>query len=81
MELDKETHDKIIETHTHVIHILEELKEGKSKFKEQDKRLSTLEGEQQLLRGKITIIVLGVGVFVTALSNLVFYFWSRLIGR
>ena len=43
MELDSDTRDKIIETHTDIKHILNELEDGREQFKQLDKRLRRVE--------------------------------------
>ena len=43
VELDRETRDKIVETHTDIKHILTELEEGRDQFKNIDKRLRRVE--------------------------------------
>ena len=43
VELDLETRDKIVETHTDIKHILTELKESRDQFKNIDKRLRRVE--------------------------------------
>ena len=40
MELDQETRDKIIETHTDIKHICDDLKQGREQFKQIDNRIS-----------------------------------------
>ena len=83
MGFDKEDHDKIIETAQDVKHILERLEEGKEtfkehrgKFKEQNKRIGKLEKEQQLLVGKMAVILIGIGAAVTLVFNFLLWIWS-----
>ncbi len=78
MELDKELRIKIIETARDVRHICERLKEGKDTFKEhkrlfekQDKRIRDLESNQQLLTGKMTLIVMGIGALMLFIANFI----------
>ena len=69
MELDKETLMKIAETHTHVQHILTALDEGKENFKNCDNRMKVLEQNQNIVLGKMAIIIAGIGGFVTLIFN------------
>ena len=69
MEPDKELRDKIVETHTTVKFILQQLKEGKLTFKDHEERLRDLEQDQYFIRGKLTIIVIAIGLAVTAAFN------------
>ena len=69
MELDKETLIKIAETHTHVQHILNALDEGKKNFRDCDNRMRKLEENQNLVVGKMTIIIAGIGGLITLLFN------------
>jgi len=43
MDLDQETRDKIIETHTNVAHIINDLENGKEQFKKLDTRIRRIE--------------------------------------
>lgn len=69
MELDKATLTKIAETHTHVQHIMKALDEGKKKFKDCDNRIRGLEQKQNLVIGKMTVIIAGIGGLVALLFN------------
>lgn len=85
MELDKETRDKIISTHTTVKFILESLNEGKdkfkeheSKFKECDNRISEIEKGQYLMMGKLSILIIFLGIGMTALINGIIWLWGKI---
>lgn len=69
MDLDKETLTKIVETHTRVQHIMAALDEGKENFKNCNNRIEQLEQNQNVVLGKMTIIIAGIGGFVTLLFN------------
>ena len=78
MELDKELRDKITETARDVRHICEQLKDGKETFREhkvlfekQDERIRKLESNQQLLTGKMTLIVMGLGALMLFVANFI----------
>lgn len=83
MEFDQETHDKILIMAKDIKFIRERLGEGKDTFKEHkgvfkehDKRIRTLEGNQQLLTGKIAIIVALIGAGVLFLANIIMRMWK-----
>ena len=69
MDLDKEILIKIAETHTHVQHILDALDEGRENFKDCNKRVRDLELNQNLAIGKLTILIAGIGGFITLIFN------------
>lgn len=78
MELDKDLRIMIIETARDVRHICERLSEGRETFKEQrerlekhDKRIRDLESNQQLLTGKMTLIVMGIGALMLFVANFI----------
>ena len=69
MELDKDTLMKIAATYTHVQHILTALDEGKENFKNCNTRMTALEQNQNIALGKMTIIIAGIGGFITLAFN------------
>lgn len=78
MEMDKDLRIMIIETARDVKHICERLSEGRETFKEQrkrlekqDKRINDLESNQQLLTGKMTLIVMGIGALMLFMANFI----------
>jgi len=88
MELDKDTLEKIIETHTTCVHILHRLEQGETQFKEHSKRMDKhngrirkLEQQQQLLTGKLAIIIMGIGSIVTIIFNALLWAWYKLPNR
>jgi len=76
MEFDQDTHDKIIEIAKDIKFIREKLSEGKETFKEHDKRLRILENNQQLLTGKITIIITLIGASILFVVNVLMRLWK-----
>lgn len=78
MDLDPETHAKIVSTHTHVKHILDELVERRKIDKEHDKRIRALEQNQQFTNGKLTIVILAIGTAVTVALNLLIIAYNKL---
>ncbi len=76
MEFDQDTHDKIIEIAKDIKFIREQLSEGKETFKEHDKRLRILESNQQLLTGKITIIITLIGASILFVVNVLMRLWK-----
>ena len=78
MEMDKDLRIMIIETARDVKHICERLTEGRETFKEQrkklekqDKRIHELESNQQLLTGKMTLIIMGIGAVMMFMANFI----------
>jgi len=78
MEFDQETHDKILTMAKDIKFIRERLGEGKETFKEQKKRtdahserIRNLEANQQLLTGKMTLIVMGLGALMLFVANFI----------
>ena len=78
MECDKDLQDKIIETARDVRHICLRLEEGKDTFKEHkgifkehSKRIRDLESNQQLLTGKMTLLVMGIGAVMLFVANFI----------
>ena len=78
MEFDQETHDKIIEMAKDIRYVRERLCEGKETFKEHkktfeghDERIRTLEQNQQLLTGKMTLVVMGIGALMLFIANFI----------
>ena len=78
MDIDKELRIKIIETARDVKHICERLQEGEDTFKEHkkmfekhDKRLRDLESNQQLLTGKMTVIIMAIGAAMLFVANFI----------
>jgi len=54
----EEMHEKVIQDNTNITWIREDLERGGKKFKEHDKRIGKIEGEQALLKGKLGAFVL-----------------------
>jgi len=79
MEIDQETLRKIIETHNDVKHILISLEDGKETFRNHSERLRALEQQQQLMSGKIAVIIFAIGAAVTLLFNFVISFWNKIV--
>jgi len=78
MEFDQETHDKILTMAKDIKFIRERLGEGKETFKEHkikfteyDERIRNLEGNQQLLTGKMTLIIMGLGALMLFVANFI----------
>lgn len=78
MELDKDLRIMIIETARDVRHICERLSEGRETFKEQrekiekhDKLIHDLESNQQLLTGKMTLVVMAIGAVMLFIANFI----------
>ena len=75
---DTERDRILVETNTHVGHILGRLDEGRETFKEHrkmfekhDKRIRDLEGNQQLLTGKMGLVVMAIGAAMLFVANFV----------
>lgn len=73
---DAERDKILVETNTHVGHILDRLNEGRETFKEHretfekhDKRIRDLESNQQLLTGKLTLVVMGIGATILFVAD------------
>lgn len=88
MEFDQETHDKIIEMAKDIKTICRRLGDGKETFKEHrlihekhEERLRILEGNQQLLTGKIAIIVMGVGATVLGAAHILIWILDKVMGK
>lgn len=88
MELDKDLRIKIIETARDVKHICERLSEGRETFKEHretfekhDKRIRILEQNQQLLTGKMAIIIIGIGAAVLGTVHILIWVLEKVMGR
>jgi len=73
-EIDPELRDKIIETHTDMQHVRQELEGGKETFKEHDERIRDLEQNQSKIMG----IVVAIGSVITVILNLLFHFWDKI---
>ena len=78
MEIDQETHDKIIVMAKDITFIREQLGDGKETFKEHkvifekhSKRIRDLESNQQLLTGKMTLVVMGIGALMLFMANFI----------
>lgn len=70
MASDAELRDRIIETHTDVKHILNELSEGRKTFKDHDNRIRSVEKKLQFANGKIIIITMVIVALTTLLVNI-----------
>ena len=78
MEFDQETHDKILIMAKDIKFIREQLGDGKETFKEHKvifgkhaKRIRDLESNQQLLTGKMTLLIMGIGALMLFVANFV----------
>jgi len=74
----RELLERIVETHTDVKHILKTLDSGKETFKDHEKRIRKMEQEYQFEKGKIVIIVLLIGGFVTLAINFLMWLYSKM---
>jgi len=88
MEIDQETHDKILIMAKDIKTILgrlcdgkETFKEHRETFKEHDERLRILEQNQQLLTGKLAIIVIGIGAAVLGSAHLIIWVFEKVMGK
>lgn len=80
MELDKDTYDKIVETHQDVKHILKALNHGEKTFRDHSKRIRKLEEEQYTQKGKLTLLITAIGGIVTISFNAVVWAWFKVMG-
>ena len=70
--MDPGMRDMIVETHTDVKHILNELSEGRKTFKDHDKRIRSVEKQLQRNNGKLVIVsMIIVGLMTVAVNILV----------
>ena len=70
--MDPGMRDMIVETHTDVKHILNELSEGRNTFKDHDKRIRSVEKQLQRNNGKLVIVsMIIVGLMTVAVNILV----------
>ena len=83
MELDEDLRDRIIETARDVRHICSRLEEGKEtfknhreKFEKHGKRIRKLEQNQELLTGKMTLLIMAVGAVILFIFNLITRLWK-----
>ena len=88
MEFDQETHDKIVIMAKDIKFIRERLSDGKETFKEHkgmfveyDKRIRILEGNQQLLTGKVALLVMGIGAAVLGGVHILIWVLEKMMGR
>ena len=88
MEFDQETHDKILIMAEDLAYIRERLCEGKETFKEHkqihskhDERIRILEQNQQLLTGKIALIITGIGAAVLGLVHFLIWMLEKVMGK
>ena len=81
MELDKKTLEMIIETHTDVKHVLKALNHGAETFKDHSERIQELEKKQQLIKGKLSVVIKSVTGIVTVVSGFILYLWAQLVSR
>jgi len=54
----EEMYKSVIKDNTNITWMREELEKGGKKFREQDRRINKIEGEQSLLKGKLGAFVL-----------------------
>lgn len=78
MEIDQETHDKILIMAKDIKIIRGQLCDGKETFKEHrkihkghDERIRLLEQNQQLLTGKMTLVIMGIGALMLFVANFI----------
>lgn len=71
MELSAHLQEIITSTSKDVQYIRKELEENKEQCKTQDKRLRKVEESQSFLAGKITILVMGLGVAMLIIANFI----------
>jgi len=76
MEFTEEIRDKIIETARDVRYICEQLDVGKETFKEHRERIWKLEQNQQLLIGKVTVMLMFIRAGVLFVANLIARWWK-----
>ena len=88
MEIDQETHDKILIMAKDIKFIRERLSDGKETFKEHkgifkehDKRIRLLEQDQRLLTGKMAIIVIGIGAAVLGGVHILIWVLEKVMGK
>ena len=68
--MDPGMRDMIIETHTDVKHILNELAEGRKTFNEHDKRIRSVEKQLQRNNGKLIIVSMIIVGLMTVAANI-----------
>ena len=73
-EIDPELRSMIVETHTDMRWVREQLDGGKETFKEHDKRIRELEQNQSRIMG----VVVAVGSVITIILNILFHFWDKI---
>lgn len=88
MEFDEETHDKIIVMSRDIRYIREQLDNGKETFKnhkkafmEYDTRMRILEQNQQLLTGKITIIIISIGAAILGTAHILIWILDKVMAK
>lgn len=88
MEFDQEAHDKILIMAEDIKFIREQLSDGRETFKEhkkmfkgQDNRIRIVEQNQQLLTGKIAIIIMGIGATILGASHILIWVLEMVRGR
>lgn len=77
MEFDQETHDKILTMAEDIKFIRGQLDGGKETFIKHDERIRNLEANQQLLTGKVTLLIMGIGTVVLFMANFIRELISR----
>ena len=68
--MDPGMRDMIVETHTDVKHILNELSEGRNTFKDHDKRIRSVEKQLQRNNGKLIIVSMIIVGLMTIAANI-----------
>lgn len=71
MELTQHLQDMLVKTSRDVEYIREELEKNDKRYHEHDKRLRKVEESQSFLAGKITILVMGSGIIMLAIINVI----------
>jgi len=73
MELDQETRDKIIETHTDIKHICDDLEQGREQFKRLDSRISKQDTRLRRVENLFLPVLAAISIFAHKVTE-----WLRL---
>ncbi len=76
MDQNKEIYIKIAEIAKDIKFIREQLSEGKETFKEHAERIRQIEQNQQLLTGKVAIMIMVFGAGILFIMNLIARLWK-----
>lgn len=77
MEFDKETLEKIIETHNNVGHILKKLDNIDLRCVQHETRIRDLEENQTEIKTKLALIAGGIGFLASTIANAVIWIFDR----